>query len=39
MGWPYDGNLWSDSAKPGQAQYAAIAKAISEIIYNLFVYS
>lgn len=30
MGWPYDGNLWRDNAKPAQAQYAAIAKAISE---------
>ena len=30
MGWPYDGNLWRDNAKPAQAQYAAIAKAISQ---------
>ncbi|KAG0565668.1 hypothetical protein M758_7G005500 [Ceratodon purpureus] len=30
MGWPYDGNLWRDNAKPAQLQYAAIAKAISE---------
>ena len=30
MGWPYDGNLWRENAKPAQAQYAAIAKAISQ---------
>ena len=30
MGWPYDGGLWRDNAKPAQEQYAAVAKAISE---------
>lgn len=30
MGWPYDGNLWRDNAKPAQKQYAAIATAISQ---------
>lgn len=30
MGWPYDGGLWRDNAKPAQEQYANVAKAISE---------
>ena len=30
MGWPDSGYLWRDGAKPAQAQYAAVAKAISE---------
>lgn len=30
MGWPYDGGLWRDAAKPAQEQYANVAKAISE---------
>lgn len=30
MGWPYSPYLWRDNAKPAQAQYAAIAKAISQ---------
>lgn len=30
MGWPYDGGLWREGAKPAQEQYANVAKAISE---------
>lgn len=30
MGWPYDGGLWRDGARPAQEQYANVAKAISE---------
>lgn len=30
MGWPYDGSLWRDGAKPAQEQYANVAKAISQ---------
>ena len=30
MGWPYDGGLWRDNAKPAQEQYANVAKAISQ---------
>lgn len=30
MGFPYDGNIWREDAKPAQQQYAGVARAISE---------